>query len=80
MYLNDSQSYFAEHLLFFTIKLYNSMRHSKVEYRSQSMQSATSAMSSSVKKEVVADAEELLFMSAFGPISNAKLHEVRLLV
>lgn len=29
---------------------------------------------SAVKKEEV---EELLFMSDFGPISNAKLHEVR---
>lgn len=29
---------------------------------------------SAVKKE---EAEELLFMSDFGPISNAKLHEVR---
>lgn len=31
-------------------------------------------MSTVQKKE---EAEELLFMSDFGPISNAKLHEVR---
>lgn len=37
-------------------------------------------MSATKVKKEEAESEELLFMSDFGPISKAKLHEVRLAV